>query len=332
MSTISVRRAFAGALAAALSVGIGHAMQIPNAQWGVITALTLLRPGPEGTARRTVLRVLGTAAGALFVIGLYGLGDPQPHVIVPATVLLIGACYGLMPLVEARYGLVLLAITGGGFGLDVLGTPDAAPALVGARVYYIILGSLLLFVTTQIVRFSDPRQVVSEPPRVADALDRGLRMALTCMLCLALAALIERPDFGGSLVITACVLGSRPDFESSFQIGIQRLAGALLGGALALAYYVFVLDLATSIYSLMILVFLVSWVVLLLIGIPSISYMVFQIGFVFAWSIGDARAPVGDIWIPLDRMAQVALGSAVLLAVYELPGPTAWPLARLKPR
>jgi len=323
MSPVSVRRAFAGATAAALSVGIGHAMQIQHAHWGVITVLTLLRPGPESTAMRTLLRLFGTAGGALFVIALYGLGDPQPRIIVPAAVLLVGVCYGLMQFGEARYAFLLLAITGGGFGLDVLATPAAATALVGARVYYIVLGSILLFVTTQIFRFREPGQGVGEPPRVAAALDHGLRMALACALCLALAAAIERPDFGGALVITACVLGARTSFASSLQIGIQRLGGAVLGGTLAVAYYVFLLDLATSIYSLMVLAFLVCWVVLLLIGIPSISYLVFQIGFVFAWSIGDTRAPVGDVWIPLDRMAQVAMGSAVLLLVYQLPGPTA---------
>ncbi|MCG8434167.1 MAG: hypothetical protein MJA83_09065 [Gammaproteobacteria bacterium] len=122
-----------------------------------------------------------------------------------------------------------------------------------------------------------------------------------------------------TIVITVLVLGARTEFVGSLQVGIQRLAGALFGGTLCLAYFVLLLDWATSILSLMIIVFVVSWFCLLLISVPSISYLGFQLGFVFTWGVGDPAAPTGDVWVPRERMAQVAMGSAMLFLTYKIP-------------
>lgn len=319
MMSSPARRAFAGASAAALGVAIGQGVDFPHSHWAVITVLTLLRPGPESTGGRTLLRILGTVVGALLVVGVYGLADPQPRWIIPAAVGLIGLCYTLMQYTQSRYALVLLCVTASGFGLESLDDPLGAPSLVGYRVFHIVVASVLVFIMTTLLRYQDAGQAVTQSTTPTDAVDHGLRTMLACLLGLALCAVLEKPGFGGPVIITVCVLGARTDFTQALDVGIQRLVGALFGGVLSLAFFVFLLDYATGILSLMVVVFVAAWLCLVLIGIPSISYLVFQTGFVFAWSIGDLRTPAGDVWIPLDRMAQVALGGGLLLLTYLLP-------------
>ena len=319
MRDTPARRAFAGASAASLGVAIGQIVEFPESHWAAITALTLLRPGQESTGGRTVLRVLSTGAAALFVVGLYGWGDPEPRWIIPSALTVIGVCYYLMHFTAARYALVLFSITAGGFALIALDEPLTAPGLVGYRAFHITVGSILVFVMCTLFRFRDPGNPAQDATPPGVALEHSLRVILACALGMVLAAVIERPEYGGAIVITICVLGARMDFAGSVQVGAQRFGGALLGGALALVYFIFILNWATSIWSLMLLVFCVSWFCCLLLGVPRLSYLGYQVGFVFIWGVGDPRAPTGDLWVPLERMAQVLMGSAVLLFVYALP-------------
>lgn len=324
MTGIGVRRAFAAASAAGMGVAIGHAMAFPHAHWVVWTALTLVAPAADGTLQRTLWRVLGTAGAALGVIAVYGVADPRPEWIVLVMLLAIFVGHLWIPYAKAAYAVLLFLPVGAGFAAMALETPQEAPSIVGYRVFFIVLGSLLAMAFCALLRCQESPHPPAAPPSFADATTHALRVTLASAVCMVLAAIARRPDLAPMMVITTSVLGVLTTVEGAYGKAVLRMGGALAGGIVAVGYYVLLLDITTSIWSLVVVVFAATWLSALLMGVPSFAYLGVQAGYVFAWSIGDTLAPIGDVWVPLERAFQVFVASLVLMLCYRLNVPHSW--------
>ena len=324
MIRLGVRRAFVSASAAAIGLGVGHAMTFPHSHWSVITALTLMSATADGTVRRTLWRVLGTIGCALGVVAAYGAADPQPEWIIGVSLVALLVGYTAMHYTRARYAALLFLPLGAGFGLEALTDPTGAPALVAYRAFFISLGAVLVWILSALFRCQVAPASAPPPPPLSEAVLHALRLTLASVLAMFLAVVIERAELAPLMVITVLVLGTVTTAPASRGVAVLRFGGALGGGLIAVAFYILLLDQTTGIWSLMLVVFVVTWFCALLMGIPSLSYLGVQIGFVFAWSIGDGPAPTGDIWIPLERMVQVGGATLTLMGVYRLTIPSRW--------
>jgi len=316
------RRAFAGAAASAVGLGIGQAMPFPYAHWAAVTALKLASPAAEGTLRKTVLRVLGTALSAVGVIALYGYADPRPEVLLSASLTGFWIGFFLMPLTKYSYAVLLFLPFGSCFILEAMEAPLSAPSLVGYRVFFVVLGSILVLIFARLAGVRDPFSEPGDRPRMLDAAIHASRVTLAAGLCIAFAALVERPGLASMMVISVMVLGTRTNATESRGLGEMRLGGALLGGLISLGYYVFLVNVSSSVWGLMAFAFAVLWLCVLMIGVSQLSYMGFQTGLVFAWSVADSRAPEPDVWIPITRTFQVACASVILLLIYRIRMPS----------
>lgn len=315
-----------------MGVAIGHAMVFPYTHWAVWTALTLVAPAADGTLSRTVWRVLGTLGAALGVVAVYGVADPRPEWIVAVSLVAIFAGHLWIPYTRAAYAVLLFLPIGAGFAIMALDAPEHAPSIVGYRVFFIGLGSLLAMVFCALLRCARSPHPASAPPPLAEAAIHALRVTLASAVCMGLAAAAWRPDLAPMMVITTSVLGVLTTAEGAYGKAVLRMGGALAGGVVSVGYYVLLLDISTSIWSLVVVVFVVTWLSALLMGVPSLAYMGVQAGYVFAWSMGDTRAPTGDVWVPLERAFQVFAATVVLMLCYRLHVPRSWMGTVKRPR
>jgi uncharacterized membrane protein YccC len=318
---VAARRAFVAAFAATGGIWIAQAMQAPHGHWAAITALALVSPGADGTLRKTVFRIFGTVLAALTVIGLFGVGDPQPEWIIGGSLVMLAGAFLLGPHSPAPYAVLIWLGLGSAYVLIALDDPIGAPELVGWRSFHVAVTSLLVLVASFVARFHGQNAGDAEPPSRLATLDHALRIVLSAVLVIALAALLERPAWASSMVLSIVMLGVQPRSDTTLSKGLLRLSGALGGGAISLLYFVLLLDAATSIFSLLCVVFVVIWGCGLLLSSRSLAYLGVQIGLVFSWSIGDSLETSPDVWIALVRTAQVGLATAVFLAVQRLGWP-----------
>ena len=323
------RRAFVGAFAASIGIGIGQAMPFPHAHWAVISTLTLLAPGAGATLHKTVARTLGTLLSMAIVVGLFAVADPQPQVLIPAFLATIALGFALMPFTPYRYAVFFALCLGPAFGVSGLLDPTGIVDLMGYWTFHITLGAVLTMLLMALFRFRDPPGANAEPVSLPEAATHAFRIGLAGILCVLIAAAIERPHYANLMLITVAVLGTQPSFAGARAKAKLRVSGALGGGGLAILYYAFVLDSATSIWSLMSVMFVVIWFCGLIIGLQPISYLGYQAGLVFAWSVADTTTPAGDVWAPLVRTAEVAMGSAALLVAHSVQIP-AWLRERMR--
>ena len=206
MWTGTARGAFVAAGAATVGIGIGHAMMFPHSHWAVVTALTLLAPTADGTAQRTLWRVLGTLGSAVFVVAIYGVADPQPEWIILMSLIALVVGYTWMNFVKAKYAALLFLPLGAGFALEALNDPAGATALVGYRVFFIALGSVLVMVFSALLRCQWAPMPTPDPPTLIEALTHALRLTLASALALVFAAAAERADLAPLMVIVVFVV------------------------------------------------------------------------------------------------------------------------------
>ncbi len=322
MSSLAIRRALVAAFAAAVGVGIGHGMTLGHSHWSVITGLTLIAPAADGTWMRACLRVAGTSACAIWVIALFGVADPQPQWIIFVSLAAMVLGFAIVPYTRAQYAVTLFLPLSAMFAMSALDAPETAPTLVGDRIFFIALGAVLVTLGCVVLRCE--RGAAGPPPAMTltESLDRALRIGLACVLCSVLAAVVRRPELASMMWVTTLVLGLVTGHGARRDKASLRLGGALAGGITTVLVYVFLMDSMTSIYSLMVVVFVVTWLCGLLVSMPSVSYLGVQAGMVFAWSLGDAPRPSDDLIQPLTRVFQVIAATVILMAVYRIRLPS----------
>jgi multidrug resistance protein MdtO len=160
----------------------------------------------------------------------------------------------------------------------------------------------------------------SEPMLAADAWTNpaymrfSLKTLLAVLLCYGLYNAANWP--GIHTIMLTCVIVSLPSLGASVQRAVLRVAGALIGSALALITVVFVFPHLDDIAQLLVVVLPVlaggAWVAA---GSERISYTGTQLVFTFSIELLDQFSPATDLTDIRDRTIGVLLGVAICLFI-----------------
>lgn len=122
-------------LALTAAVLVERLLAIPNGYWAAMTVVLLMRPDFQDTLQRSLARVGGTIAGALFAVLVRHALAPGPVAIAVLTMAFAFLAYATLRL---NFGLFAFFLTGYVIFL-LVGAGMAAPRAAGAR----ILGTLV---------------------------------------------------------------------------------------------------------------------------------------------------------------------------------------------
>jgi uncharacterized membrane protein YccC len=149
----------------------------------------------------------------------------------------------------------------------------------------------------------------------------ALKCALAVEICLVIALGLDWPG-----LLTAgvtCLLVAQSTFGASAYKGLLRLAGAVLGGLLALAVIAAVMPNVETLAWLLPPVAACFWVASwLVVGSPRISYAGLQVGIAFGITVLDVLGPTTDLVPPRDRVLGVLLGILVMAVIQH----AIWPV------
>ncbi|HBP5036975.1 TPA: FUSC family protein [Pseudomonas aeruginosa] len=168
----------------------------------------------------------------------------------------------------------------------------------------------------------------SAPPMVADAftnpvyLQFSLKTLLAALLCYVFYTASDWP--GAHTIMLTCLIVAQPSLGATGQRSLLRVAGALLGSALALGMMVWVVPHLDDIVGLLGMalpvIALGAWIAA---GSERISYAGTQIVFTFALALMDNFAPSTELSEIRDRLLGILLGVGVSWAIHALLWPEA---------
>ena len=217
----------------------------------------------------------------------------------------------------------------GGYPLDV--TPPAAPdEAVGT-----LAAAHHAAIARALSRFAEPAGSATAPPAstgragflAADAFTNpehvrhALKATAAAMACYLVYQLLDWPGIHTCLI--TCYIVALGTVADSVEKLVLRLAGCVAGAALGIAAMVFVVPALDSIAGLLATVFagtlLAAWVAA---GSPRIAYAGFQVAFAFLLCVLQGAGPAFDLTVARDRVIGIAIGNAMVYAVFTL----CWPV------
>src|SRR5262245_36261744 len=158
-------------------------------------------------------------------------------------------------------------------------------------------------------------------PRNGDAIRFALKVALASTLC---GIFLEATNLSGwTTALITCAVIAQSFVGAGLRRATLRLAGALVGTAIALVVIVGLMPAMETIASYLVVASiafgLTAWV---LTGSSRISYVGLQIGILLALTIVQSRAPTTDLGPAVDRILGVVLG----IVVMGMVDVTLWPV------
>ena len=171
----TTRMAARAAVAAALSLAVGHALSVPRAYWGVLVAVVLVNETWGESIRMAVERLGMTAAGCLVGALLHGIASGHPRVEWALLVVCVffavyfrkvpaGGSYPWMIFFVTVYVVFLFAVV----GAERLG------ALLLVRVYATALGCATALLASLIIRPRAAGQQLEDELRALQGACRAL--------------------------------------------------------------------------------------------------------------------------------------------------------------
>ncbi len=218
----------------------------------------------------------------------------------------------------------------GGYPVDV--TPPAAPA--GAL--NPLAAAHLAAIVQALARFAEPVGAPAPAPApaaragllAADAFTNpehvrhALKATAAAMGCYLVYQVLDWPGIHTCLI--TCYIVALGTVADSVEKLALRLAGCLAGAALGIAAMVFVVPALDSITGLLATVFagtlLAAWVAA---GSPRIAYAGLQLAFAFLLCVLQGAGPAFDLTVARDRLIGIAVGNAMVYAVFTL----CWPVS-----
>jgi multidrug resistance protein MdtO len=150
----------------------------------------------------------------------------------------------------------------------------------------------------------------------------ALKTTAAAMFCYVIYLLLDWPGIHTCFITCYIVsLGTTAETAEKFTL---RIMGALIGAGLGLGAIVFLLPSLTSIGSLLIVVFVASFVsAWVAAGSPRISYVGYQLAFAFFLCVIQGPSPAFDLTFARDRIIGIMLGNVVAYFIFT----SIWPVS-----
>jgi uncharacterized membrane protein YccC len=139
-------------LASLLALYMAFALQLDSPHWAWLTVWIVAQPRPGMMLSKSLYRVVGTVAGAIFGVILISLFAQTPELFVVALALLVAGCTvasGVLTNFRA-YATVLAAYTAGIVASDAINSPDQVFFIAMARGSCVLIGIASAVLVTSI--------------------------------------------------------------------------------------------------------------------------------------------------------------------------------------
>jgi uncharacterized membrane protein YccC len=301
-------------------------LEIQSPWWAAISAFMSLSATGGGSLRRGILRLTGTAAGALvgFVMARW---LPYDHF---AMYLFIGGVtmLGVIAMQVSPHGLawLFLCITSILVLLESLNNPLQAASIAYYRMFEVGVGVLSAIIVANLLQ-----DWHREPPPTAPGwrhllgaqwpvVLHGARSAIAVCAVLAIWMALEIEQVVEMAITVAVVMAAPVIVDGGFATrhavavrSLHRLLGCLLGGAVALGCLA--LDVESFAWWLA-MIGAAVWIGMhIQVGPHGVGYVGTQAAFAFIVTVIQGEAPPDSIMNGIDRFAGIAGGLAILMVV-----------------
>jgi uncharacterized membrane protein YccC len=330
---VRTRQSVVAACSVMLATVLALALEVESPWWAAISAFMSLMSTGAASVRKGMLRLIGTAAGAVlgFIMARW---LPYDHF---ALCLFLAAMtmLGVIAMQVSPHGLawLFLTITSSMVLLMSLNDPTQALNVAFYRVFEVAIG-----VTSAIIVVNVLQDWHADPPAPAPgwrhllgaqwpAVLHGMRSAISVVAVLLIWRWIDLPDVS-EMAITVAVVMSAPVIagigvgtrHAVAERSLHRFIGCLLGGLMALACLALQV---TSFPWWLAMIGASVWIGMhVQTGKHGVSYVGTQAAFVFVITMIQGAAPPTSIMPGVDRFAGITGGLGILLIVSLLLWPS----------
>lgn len=327
------RQSLVAACSVIMATVLALMLEAQSPWWAAISGFMSLMSTGAASVRRGMLRLTGTAAGALlgFIMARW---LPYDHF---ALYIFLGAVamLGVIALQVSPHGLawLFLTITSIMVLTMSLDNPEKAVEVAFYRTFEVAIGVFSAVVVAKL--FQDWH---ADPPPTAPgwrhllgaqwpAVLHGLRTAIAIVIVMWLWILFDLPQIA-EMAITVTVVMSTPvvnygGLGTRHAVAVRslhRFLGCLLGGIVALICLA--LDVTAFLWWLAMIGAVVFIGMHIQMGKHDVSYVGTQFAFVFVITMIQGQAPPTSIMPGVDRFAGITGGLATLLVISLLIWPS----------
>jgi|FEC22Drversion2_1045045.scaffolds.fasta_scaffold00651_7 uncharacterized membrane protein YccC len=327
------RQGLVAACSVVLATFLALWLEIQSPWWAAISAFMSLSTTGGASLRRGILRVTGTAAGALlgFVMARW---LPYDHF---AMYLFLGAVTmaGVIAMQVSPHGLawLFLCITSILVLLESLNNPLQAASIAYYRMFEVGIGVLSSVIVANLLQ-----DWHREPPPTAPGwrhllgqqwpvLLHGVRSAIAVCTVVAIWMALEVEQVVEMAITVAVVMAAPVIVDGGFATrhavavrSLHRLLGCMVGGAVALVC------LALDVESFAWWLFMIGaavWVGMhIQVGPHGVGYVGTQAAFAFIVTLIQGARPPDSIMPGVDRFAGIVGGLAILMIISLVLWPT----------
>jgi uncharacterized membrane protein YccC len=315
--TVHFRQSLITGVSCWLATMAAFALHLDNPWWAAISAWVISSPDKSAFWQKGIMRILGTIAGCVLGYELSALLEGRPVAQAISFFLLgFGAAYlrfrskfGYAWFIGILAALLLMSLS--------LSAPESLYYFAHYRAYEIICGvgsaTLCDGILGVILRLEGaiPAKKTAPGSDQSEILSVAIVGGLTAVIIPVLWSLFDLPSLPQSLV-TVLVLVN-PNLEATRFMGLQRMLGCLIGGALGLVASLFALE------------SILLWTAFFILGIAGFSrlhlsdsrwaYTGTQGGLAYIMAIVTGNGPPDTIVPVVNRIAGIMLGVLVFMCV-----------------
>lgn len=320
------RQGIVAACSVMLATFLALLLELEAPWWAAISAFMSLTATGGGSLRRGILRLTGTAAGALlgFIMARWLPYDHFAMYLFVAAITMLG----VIAMQVSPHGLawMFLSITSILVLLESLDNPLQATSVAYYRLFEVGVGVLSAIIMANLMQ-----DWHREPPPTAPGwrhllgaqwpvVLHGVRSAIAVCAVLAIWMALELVEVTQMAITIAVVMAAPVVADGGFGTrhavavrSLHRLLGCLLGGIVALICLA--LDVESFVWWLA-MIGVAVWVGMhIQVGPHGVGYVGTQAAFVFIVTLIQGAAPPSSIMPGVDRFAGITGGLAILLVV-----------------
>lgn len=327
------RQGLVAACSVVLATFLALWLEIESPWWAAISAFMSLSTSGGASLRRGILRVVGTAAGALlgFVMARWLPYDHFAMYLFLAAVTMAG----VIAMQVSPHGLawLFLCITSILVLLEALNNPLQAASIAYYRMFEVGIGVVSSIIVANLLQ-----DWHREPPPTAPGwrhllgpqwpvLLHGLRSAIAVCAVVAIWMAMEVEQVVEMAITVAVVMSAPVILDGGFATrhavavrSLHRLLGCMLGGAVALVCLA--LDVESFVWWLA-MIGAAVWVGMhIQVGPHGVGYVGTQAAFAFIVTLIQGAQPPDSIMPGVERFAGIVGGLAILMVISLILWPT----------